>query len=77
MRSLGISVGKAFKNVGLTVGTAAGIAALYAIQDPKVLAPLIAAGPYGAIAALVIPLIAHTVVDQIKHRGDTPKTDGV
>jgi hypothetical protein len=66
---VGKSIGKAFKDVGIVIGSAAAIAGLTVAQDPSILAPIAAAlGPYGALAILVIPWAARAAQDAIKHR---------
>jgi hypothetical protein len=67
---VGKSIGKALRDVGITVGTVAAVSALTAVQNPEVVAPIIAVlpGPAGAAALLVIPILAKAGIDALKHR---------
>ena len=68
---IGKSIGKALKDVGLTVATVGALAGLTSLADPVVLAPIVAAvpGPVGVIVLLVVPIAVKAAKDAIKHRG--------
>lgn len=66
---VGKSIGKAFRDVGIVIGSTAAIAGLTIAQNPEVIAPIGAAlGPWGTFALLAIPWAARTAIDAIKHR---------
>jgi hypothetical protein len=64
------SLGKALRDVGITVGSVAAIAGLTALANPEVLVPIVAAVPTvaGSIIVLVVPIVAKAGIDAIKHR---------
>jgi hypothetical protein len=67
---VGKSIGKALRDVGITVGTVSAVAALTAVSNPEVVAPLVAVlpGPAGAALLLVVPVLAKAGIDALKHR---------
>jgi hypothetical protein len=67
---IGKSIGKAFRDVGITVGTGAAIAGLTIAQDPSLWMPVAAAlpGPGGAVLLLAVPILVKAAKDAIKHR---------
>ena len=67
---IGKSVGKALKDVVITVASVGALAGLTALADPAVLAPIIAAapGPVGVLVLLVVPVVVKAAKDAIKHR---------
>jgi hypothetical protein len=64
------SVGKALKDVGLTVATVGALAGLTVAGNPEIWAPVAAAlpGPAGAVLLLVVPVAVKAAKDAIKHR---------
>ena len=66
------SLGKAFRDVGIFVGSAAAVAGAVALQDPVALAPLLVLGPYGPLLVFGVSLAGKTLQDYLKHRGETP-----
>ena len=66
------SIGKAFRDVGIVAGSIAAVAGLTALQDPAVLIPFVALGPYGPLVALGVSLVARAGTDYFKHRNDQP-----
>jgi len=67
------SIGKAFKEVGVTVASAAVVCGLAALEEPGVLAPVAAA--FGPFALLAIPALQFGIKylsDAYKHRNDPP-----
>ncbi|MHA1962424.1 MAG: hypothetical protein ACW99U_19645 [Candidatus Thorarchaeota archaeon] len=67
---IGRSIGKALRDVGITVGSIGAVAALTAVSSPEVLAPLVAALPSvgGSLLLVVVPVAAKAAIDAIKHR---------
>jgi hypothetical protein len=67
---IGKSIGKALRDVGITVAAAAGVTALTVVQNPEVLTPLVAALPSagGSLLLLAVPILAKAGIDAIKHR---------
>lgn len=61
------SLVKALRDVGIIVGSAAATAGLVSVQSPEALAPLVALGPYGALAVVLVPILAKTLQDKLKH----------
>ena len=70
MKRLGRSFGKALKQVGITVGGAALVAGVAVLNEPAAGAPLLALGPYGLAALLILQAIGATGLDAFKHRND-------
>lgn len=69
MKSLGKSLGKAFKHVGLGAAVVGGAAGLVYLSNPEALVPLVAAaGPWGPVLAIAVQLSASIALDQLKHR---------
>ena len=70
VKVIGKSVGKALKDVGLTVASVGALAGLTALATPEVLAPLVAVLPSagGSILLLAVPILVKVVKDAIKHR---------
>jgi hypothetical protein len=67
------SIVKGLRDTAITIGSIGALAGLAAAQDPEVLAPLVAVvGPYGAVVLFVVPWVAKTAADLIKHRNDPP-----
>jgi hypothetical protein len=66
------SIGKALRDVGITVGTVAALAGLTVLAEPATLAPIVAAvpGPVGMVVLLVVPIAVKAAQDAIKHRDD-------
>lgn len=63
------SLGKAFKEVGIAVGSVGAIAGLTYAQNPEVLAPIVVAfGPFGLIAAPALQFAVKYGLDALKHR---------
>ncbi len=67
---IGKSIGKALKDVGLTVASVGALAGLTALATPEVLAPLVAVLPSmgGSLVLLVVPIVVKAAKDAIKHR---------
>ena len=61
------SLVKALRDVGIVVGSISATAGLLALQNPEVLVPIAALGPYGALAVIVVPIVAKTLQDKFKH----------
>jgi len=62
------SFGKAFRAVAITTGSVAAAAGLLALQNPEVVAPIVAVGPFGPIVALAVQGLAVVAFDALKHR---------
>jgi len=67
---VGKSIGKALRDVGITIVSVGALAALTAAAQPETLAPIVAAvpGPIGVIVLLVVPVAVKAAKDAIKHR---------
>jgi hypothetical protein len=63
------SLGKAFKEVGITVGSVSAVAGLAMLQNPEVVAPiLVAVGPAAPFVALGLQFGVKYALDALKHR---------
>ncbi len=62
------SLKKALRDVGIIVGSAAAMAGLLTLQSPEALAPFAALGPFGLLAVVVVPILAKTLQDKLKHK---------
>jgi len=67
---VGKSIGKALRDVGITVATVGALAGLTALAQPETLAPIVAAvpGPVGVVVLLVVPVVVKAAKDALKHK---------
>jgi len=69
LKVFGISVAKALKNTGITVGVAAATAGGLLLQNPEVMAPIWAAtGFVGPVALIALSIAGQAIVDAVKHK---------
>lgn len=64
------SIGKALRDVGIVIGSTAAVAGLAVAQDPTILAPIAAIGPFGPLVAFGVSIAARAGLDYLKHRND-------